>query len=379
MVVRAENRFQFASVNALADLLNACLRDPAYKRFRFFVAFARWSGLFLVDAELQQFAQRRGTSIHGYVGVDLGGTTIEALTYLHELPSSSIHVVEAQMTGVVVHPKVYEFSGKDRWVTIIGSSNLTTGGLFANVETSVVLTGSAKDPLPSEAMFERLRPRSPFTTDHVRSVTEAVLAELAPRLARYSRPSPDSGGRGADGSAPLMPGLVLPNPGRPPSPASSTVGKTRTPRRARQPVRTSAQAPSTNDLLFVELWDETRNGTQVQLPRRVFSEYFGAAVDAVAWITVHDARKNTHAIRLQGFPNSTFRISLPFVGVSSSGAGRRAVLRFERIAQDEYRVGMRRKGESGYPKWLAACTEQTTSASKRFGIVLAAEKPPAKR
>ena len=81
MPVHIEGRLQFATVNPLRDLLLACLRDIRYDRFRFMVAFARWSGLFLLDTDLQSFAQRKGTSIRGYVGTDLGGTTIEALTY----------------------------------------------------------------------------------------------------------------------------------------------------------------------------------------------------------------------------------------------------------------------------------------------------------
>ena len=112
MALEVESRMQFAAHNPMRDVLLDCLRDKQSQRFRFIVAFARWSGLYLLDPEIQNFARRRGTSIEGFVGVDLGGTTIEALTYLSELPTARINVVESNMPSVVFHPKVYEFTGK---------------------------------------------------------------------------------------------------------------------------------------------------------------------------------------------------------------------------------------------------------------------------
>jgi hypothetical protein len=102
---------------------------------------------------------------------------------------------------------------------------------------------------------------------------------------------------------------------------------------------------------------------------------FGADVTAVTWITLRIPGGGIERIRLQGFPNATFRISLPFVGPSSSGAGRRAVLRFDRLGPDEYSCAMVRRGEAGYAAWLKACTEQTTRTSKRFGILSSAKAP----
>jgi len=361
-----------ATDNPLRDLLLACLRDPRYDQFRFMVAFARWSGLFLLDTDLQSFAQRRGTSIRGYVGTDLGGTTIEALTYLSELPKAEIFVVDANTPAVVFHPKIFEFSGTPGWLTVIGSSNMTMGGLLSNVEASVVLTGDSSDPCPTNLLFDQLTPAPPFTLDHVRRVTDDLLTEIAPRLDHYTKPSPDSRGDISPSRPPLAE-LDLPLPGRPPSPASARrAQRTRSDRRTRPgPVRTSASATAKPEILFVELWDETRNGTQVQLPRRVFTDYFGADVTAVTWVTVRAPGGGLERIRLQAFPNATFRISLPFVGTSSPRAGRRAVLRFERLGQDEYSCTIARRGERQYESWLRACTEQTTRTSKRFGIVSA--------
>ena len=188
---RVEAALQYVAINSIRDVLLEGLTDPKFRNFRFSVAFARWSGLFLLDEALQTFARRTDTSIIGYVGTDLGGTTVEALTYLSELPGSSIYTVQSNMDRVIFHPKVYEFSGPTQWLVAVGSSNLTMGGILGNVEASAIIRGQAGVP-PSAEVFRYLEPVDPFTSDHVRSVTPALLAEIAPTLDHYTRRSPDS-------------------------------------------------------------------------------------------------------------------------------------------------------------------------------------------
>ncbi|WP_420452365.1 hypothetical protein [Ilumatobacter sp.] len=367
---------QHVTINSIRDVLVEGLTDPSYRQFRFSVAFARWSGLFLLDESLQTFAGRRGTSIVGYVGTDLGGTTIEALTYLSELRNGSIYVVQSNMNRVIFHPKVYEFSGPDGWLLAVGSSNLTMGGILGNVEASAIVRGRGAVP-PSAEVFRYFEPADPFTSDHVRKVTPALLAEIAPALDPYTRRSPDSPRSGSHQLAPLAPNLSLPNPGRPPS-LDGNRGRQQA-RRGKKPksriVKPSGSASRTLETLFVEMWDETRDGTQVQLPKKVFTQYFGAAADAVTWIRLHAPGGRQYSIRLQGFPNATFRISLPFVGQAQSGDGRRAVLRFDRIEQDEYICAVAEQGDSAYEAWLAACTQQRSSSSKRFGTIATSQAP----
>lgn len=365
--MRIEGKLQFAGAYALQEMLQACLRDESYTRFRFSVAFARWSGLALLDEDLQAFALRSGTSVEGFIGIDLGGTTIEALTYLHELPSTRVSVVQSRMKGVVFHPKVYDFSGPDGSISVVGSSNLTTGGLYSNIEASLVAACDGDEQNPTDVLFGWLRPSRPFTQDHVRRVSTELLDEIAPGLDRYTKKSPDwtdSGGLGK----PLDPNFKFPTIGRPPS--STKQSKKKTAGRRRRPIRTDAVATASHDVLFVELWDETGGGTQVQIPKKVYVEYFGADPSAVTWISLGTPAGPLGPIRLQFFSNSTYRLSLPFVGNSPQGAGRRAVLRFYRNAPDEYEVGIRHLGDRGYDSWLSRCTFQTSGGSKRYGIVL---------
>lgn len=368
--MRIDGQFQFAGQNALREVLQACLQDESYTRFRFSVAFARWSGLALLDEDLQAFALRTRTGIEAFVGIDLGGTTIEALTYLYELPKTRVSVVQSNMNGVVFHPKVFDFSGPAGSLSVVGSSNLTTGGLFSNIEASLVVACGEGEANPVDQMFRWLKPTAPFTASHVRRVSAELLDEVAPGLDRYTKRSPDWNGSPNSGD-PLDPAFKFPKIGRPPSLATrDRKGKSAASRsRHKGPVRTGAVPATGNDELFLELWDETGGGTQVQIPKTVYVDYFGADPSAVTWIKLDTPAGSVGPMRLQFFSNVTFRIGLPFVGTSPQGAGRRAVLRFVRTAPDEYQVRLRRRGQQGYEAWLSNCVDRTNRHSKGYGIV----------
>jgi hypothetical protein len=326
----------------------------------------------LIDPELQKFAGRTGNKIDGLVGIDLGGTTIEALTYLFELPQTRLRIVRSGRRNVVFHPKVYEFSGPGRWSTVIGSSNLSAGGLHSNIECSVIVEGTT-DPNPFDAVFATYD-AAPFKADNVRLVDKALLEELAPLLAPYEKKPPDRAAKElAKGVSALDPNFKPPSaPGRPPSPAHAAAKKSSAKKAGKKAVKrvppVPAATPTGAQDLYMELWDETGGGTQVQIASRAFTDFFGATPTTITYIRLDTPAGPLGPIYLQSFDNVTFRIGLPFVGPCAQQAGRRGVLRFRRVGPDHYRVDLRRKGHSGYDKWLNRCDQRTTVASKRFGI-----------
>lgn len=354
---------QVAGENDVASLLLDCLVDARYTRFRFMTAFVRWAGLSLLHPQLREFADRPGADVTGFVGIDLGGTTVEALTYLSELPNSTIKIVKSNQDSVVFHPKIYEFSGAAGSLTVVGSSNMTMGGLLSNVEASLVLVGDPSEDLPCDGLFAQLD-GPPFTPAHVRLVTARVLDELAPVLDGYTRRAPDTRKDRATGEDELRPDLVFPKPGRPPAKTTSASG--RRPAGARDGAGL-AQPSRARESLIVELWDETRGGTQVQLPKQAFEDFFGADGESVVWVTIRHERE-TYRIRLQAFSNSTFRISLPFLPLGRQSP-RRAVLRFDRIGQDTYTCSVAYLGQREYRRWLSACDRQTTAVSKKWTVL----------
>lgn len=71
-------------------------------------------------------------------GIDQGGTSKEALEALLALGLDSY--VFYQQSRTIFHPKIYLFEGKTKTELIVGSSNLTGQGLFANVEASLLVS-----------------------------------------------------------------------------------------------------------------------------------------------------------------------------------------------------------------------------------------------
>jgi len=117
--------------NRLIELLDS----QEYNVLNIIVAFAKNSGVLRIKGALERFRERGG-KVNIYVGVDLGGTSYEALTSLLFL-TDSLSVVHSEK-GQTFHAKIYQLLGQDKGLMIVGSHNLTGGGLWTNFESSVV-------------------------------------------------------------------------------------------------------------------------------------------------------------------------------------------------------------------------------------------------
>ena len=118
--------------NRLIELLDV----PDYHTLNIAVAFAKNSGVLRIKDALERF-RKRGGKVNAYVGIDLGGTSYEALTALL-LHTDSLNVVHSEK-GQTFHPKIYQFVGEDKGLVVVGSHNLTGGGLWTNFESSVLI------------------------------------------------------------------------------------------------------------------------------------------------------------------------------------------------------------------------------------------------
>ena len=122
----------------LGDVLNLRLQDPRWTTFRAAVAFVKRSGVIHIADSLRAFAQRG--HIRMTVGVSMGGTSVEGLASLIECVGDRSEVcVFHNENGPTFHPKMYVFSNDRNAEVIIGSGNLTGGGLFDNYEASIAL------------------------------------------------------------------------------------------------------------------------------------------------------------------------------------------------------------------------------------------------
>lgn len=146
----------------MIDKLNQSIGES--HRIRFAVAFAKISGFSLIKDSLNGFFKKSGTAIF-LLGLDFSSTDPQVLRDLFAYQESS-NLCELlcyrgnQQETTSYHPKIYLFDGvNDQNIAIIGSSNLTRGGLVSNIEANVMISSFGESEIISDLSdtFLRLR------------------------------------------------------------------------------------------------------------------------------------------------------------------------------------------------------------------------------
>lgn len=125
----------------LGNLLIEALESDEFQSLSVVVAFAKNSGVLRLKDAISSF-RVRGGNVTTYVGVDLGGTSYEALTNLLLLVDD-LWIVHSE-NGQTFHPKIYDFVGEKSAMLVVGSNNLTGGGLWTNFESSAIQRSNSK-------------------------------------------------------------------------------------------------------------------------------------------------------------------------------------------------------------------------------------------
>lgn len=107
---------------------------------RFAVAYAKMSGIDHLYEVLAHFASTQGRTLTATIGIDQHGTSYEALAALLALLVPHGHEVfvchNPRSTGSAAsptfHPKLWIFHDTNIAKLLVGSGNLTQGGLFTN-------------------------------------------------------------------------------------------------------------------------------------------------------------------------------------------------------------------------------------------------------
>ncbi|MEE2565235.1 phospholipase D-like domain-containing protein [Hyphobacterium marinum] len=181
----------------LGNRLIENLESDKYHTMNIAVAFAKNSGVLRLKDSFQRF-RARGGKINAIVGVDLGGTSYEALTALL-LYTDTLSVVHAEKAQTF-HVKVYQFVGDGEGLVVVGSHNLTGGGLWTNFEASILVADhEAKAFKAVEKHFEKLgQLDKSFMPIGDQDAIEALLAnnyitkEIAERV-RHAKSKPKKG------------------------------------------------------------------------------------------------------------------------------------------------------------------------------------------
>jgi HKD family nuclease len=283
------------------EILSSHLEQGGWTDFEAAVAWARENAVASLTPVLRQFLQAGG-HVRITVGVGLQGTTQEALEALVDLESFgdiAVFVYHNEAPEETFHPKVYLFKSSDRARLIVGSNNLTDGGLASNIEASLEVHSEVDAAVITEArrVLESLRDTSD-RHQRIRRLDRALVPQL------------------------VAGGYVIPEADLRTRRAASTRehrlrGRTRTRlfgrlSRARlgQVRRTAAQVVETSVLLLrPRRASETERRTQVQIPIRLTRTPFFAGITTV--ISAHDNRTHgLRAARARGGVN-TVKLELP--------------------------------------------------------------------
>ncbi|MGH3283294.1 MAG: phospholipase D-like domain-containing protein, partial [Streptosporangiaceae bacterium] len=121
---------------SLYTVLESALTDDRFDGFTAVVAWAKKSGLSRIRPLIQRFRARGGTA-RILLGIDEGGASLEGLDAA--IGDFDEQFVLNDAESGTFHPKMYIFNGEAVSIIVIGSSNLTRGGLFANYEAGMRL------------------------------------------------------------------------------------------------------------------------------------------------------------------------------------------------------------------------------------------------
>lgn len=168
--------------------------------------------------------QNEGSQVTMTLGVDLGGTSKEVL---REVASwqARVWIVKNRMPGTTFHPKIYLLRWARRAEVIVGSNNLTDGGLYRNYEAATRTTFELPDDQQdfdrsTEALAKFLRPTGPVTSEltpeylEVLTALKEIPSEVEARKARgeqrEKRPRTEGTQRAAFGYEPISSAPRLP-------------------------------------------------------------------------------------------------------------------------------------------------------------------------
>lgn len=166
------------SNNSVGKYLIKFLADTDFHSFVGISAFASQAGVNGLSKHIAA-AKKHLKIITIVTGVDQKGTSQEALEALLNLKINAF--VFYQPSYTIFHPKIYFFEGVDKSELIIGSSNLTSQGLFTNVEASLLISidnSVEADRKVVEQLKDYFIGIFDFTDPNLKKLSKKIIADL---------------------------------------------------------------------------------------------------------------------------------------------------------------------------------------------------------
>lgn len=343
--------------------LKRLLATDGLLEVRFSVAYARWDGIGLI-AHLIEKLLAKGGRFETVYGAANGVTTSDALYYgimLDKMYPGQTYsgFIEDVFQNAIFHPKFYEFRFADRIVALIGSANLTGGGLARNGELVVELSCKPNEPLGIDL--------STFWKAVKKGSKEVTVPEIG-RLAKA--PGAGAEGRGESGTEQSGKPFLKVKSKLAPKPIFRKVLDLPKSNKKEKSSLLAGMNSLTNrpKNLYLQIFErETggqkgKSGSAVQLPVATLGAYFGLAEGEQRVVTFRfpgetfDARvihnsNHTHQVRL----NPIFSVKRP------------AIIHFVRVGENIYEAKF--VPPAAYHRMLKSkCTQQSRAGSRRWGL-----------
>ena len=388
--------YQPSDANRLGDHLQNNLGRP-WTHFRAAVAFAKRSGTRHIKSRLAGFSQRAHAEV--IVGIDHGGTSSEGLRDLLDAltPDGRVIVFHNRLPSTF-HPKVYLFKSAVDADVLIGSGNLTEGGLFTNYEAGLRLSLDLRNREQAKVLHgveEVLDGWADLSTGTARRLDDVLLAHLTAigltPLEGVAAGGPE-GSEKKEGSplGKLVPFAALPENRAPPILGSSLQGEAVARDSLKWPPKSSTALGHTGFLMILQRTDvgvgQTSAGTSRRSPeifiplsaRNADPEFWGwpdgfvedqakvgkfdrrdvrmrlgpqpISVNMMTWPDKHDFRLRSEALRRAGRIGDILWMEMR-----------------EGQADHEYYVQVIPQDSSQYPLYHSLCTERVRNSEKKYG------------
>lgn len=151
MDLRVIDNIKIKMVDEINQSIETCTQ------LRMAVAFAKMSGYQLIKETLDSFIQKNGR-VTLLIGLDFHttdpGVLRELSKYLDTKESFELYCLSGNINQTATyHPKLYLFShSDDKTTAIVGSSNLTRGGLEDNVEINIEIRTDTSDSVITDLL-----------------------------------------------------------------------------------------------------------------------------------------------------------------------------------------------------------------------------------
>jgi HKD family nuclease len=387
----------------LGDLLKAAFGDRMgdFSSFQAAVAFVKRSGVQHIQDELQAFIEQGGC-VRMALGVDYQGTSLEGLSDLLTTVGNDgdIFINHDEGWYVSFHPKLYLFEGENSALLIVGSGNLTEGGLYTNDEASLACVLDLNDVDDQAVLREVKAVLNTWCNEELETVSR-LDRSLLQSLLDGGYIKPEAKVREGDAEAGAADKATRRTPGQPPIKREPLFGHgtgRRRPPRRRPSVEREPTAEEMGFAVDVPRWfvmtlmrtdvgvGQTTPGTSRRSPeifipltaRNQHPEFWGwqsqfsedpskpgkfdrwnvpvriggevVNVNMMTWPDKHDFRLRSETLRSAGQEGD--------------------IIRIERVDQDlgfAYYVEIIPRGTSEYEDYLAMCVNPTPNSDKKWG------------